>query len=308
MKNNIFINKNILCDKSISNEAIGVYLSINSFVSDKVSEYFIHLDQIEYVLYKRKATYVEKDCIKKGFFDLVDVGFIEIKESYNKRSFVCNINTINEFNFDKEFYVKISVNEIRKIMNITSYGNKFSLLRYFVTAVGSFAISGDEKYKFKIGNMPQSYLADAANTTPQTVISYNKILLDNELLYVARNKVFMERDNNGHGMLVSRMPNIYSRYKDKQLCDEFAKDYHIQREATNYKNSVDESRKYVQMYNAMLKGKEYPQEVVNDIYLYVKKWNVDKKRRFDDEIANGHHPHEPKYKDLTIFDKYNLTN
>ena len=155
--------------------------------------------------------------------------------------------------------------------------------------------------------MTQSYLRDVAGISIPTMNKYNNILVKNKVLFIAKSAENEEYyDENGNHRII-KFRNVYSRYEDKELAIKYANTYSAVNFNSKINNQVNESRKYVQMYNAMLKGKIYDHDTVVDIYQAIKTWNEDKKDKYEQQITEGYEPEEPKYKDLSIFDKYDLT-
>ena len=100
---------------------------------------------------------------------------------------------------------------------------------------------------------------------------------------------FKFKDKSGK---IKRHNNIYGRYADKDLIDEFANiryqmydDLHkVQSE-----NNINNARSLTQKYNHMIKGTKYDKATVAAIYTYICKYNE---------------KYPKKAKDMSIFEKY----
>lgn len=299
MSDVILISKKAM-DEMDSSE-LCVYIAIY-LIAQKKKEHFISYSYIEHVLFNRPCSRREREIIADGFKKLVDKRYIKVLDTYKDSSFMCNTSKITVYNKSK-YYVSITSQELRTIIDLDD-NNKYGLLRYFILLTGSFDSSKacPEKYRFKIGKMSEEYMAETFKISSATLMRYNKLLQQKQLIYIAKRKSFLANTD------TQWQTNVYSRYVDRVLCDEYAKSTSSMSDTPLYKRQVDESRKYTQMYNAMLKGKEYEDDVVYEIYESMKSWNEEKKSKYEDQIASGYFPPEPKYKDLSIFEKYGLTS
>lgn len=298
MSNIILLQKDII--NKLDDDELCVYLAVK-YIAKQEKECFITYGHIDYVLFGREGTRAEKAIVSSGLKKIVDKKYINIISTIRGYGYVCDAANLNVY--DKvQYYASLTHTELQKIISIDGC-NRYNLLRYFLVIVGTFVADKqcDDKYRFKVGYMPRSYIAEMSNIDIATADKYNKILEDNHLIYVARRKTY---DNKSQ--VANWQTNIYSRYQDNKLCEEYAKSVSAVVDTKTYKKQIDESRRYIQMYNAMVKGKIYDVATVADIYEAVQTWNEDKKRKYEDQIAQGYCPAEPKYKDLSIFDKYKL--
>ena len=159
----------------------------------------------------------------------------------------------------------------------------------------------DGRYRFKVGYMPRTHLSTTVGIDIGTIDKYNKILEDNHLIYITNRKCY-----DSANQTAIWQTNVYSRYQDAELCEQYARENSDIAGTKTRKQQVNDSRKYVQMYNAMLKGKEYDKDTAVAIYAAMKNWNEEKLRKYNEQLDLGYCPPEPQYKDLSIFDKYQL--
>ena len=285
----------------MDNSELLVYLAVY-LIAQKKKEHFISYSYIEYVLFNRPCNRREREMISDGFKKLTDKHYIKVLDTYKDSSFLCNTSKISVYNKAKH-YISITRQELRAIMDLDDC-NKYGLLRYFVLLVGSFNTSKScpEKYRFKIGTMSEDYLAEICKISVATLMKYNKVLQQKMMIYVSKRKSYPT------GTDVQWQTNVYARYADRALCDEYARATSYMADTSLYKKQTDESRKYVQMYNAMVKGKEYDEDTLAEIYEAMKSWNEDKKIKYEEQIASGFSPAKPKYKDLSMFKRHGLTS
>lgn len=298
MSNIILLQKDLL--NELDDDELCVYLAMKH-IAKQEKECFITYGHIDYILFGREGTKAEKEIVSSGLKKIIERKYIKIIDTIRGYGYVCDTSSLNVYN-KIYHYTSITDSELRKIMLIDGC-NRYNLLRYFIIIVGSFMADKkcESKYRFKIGCMPRSYISIIADIDIVTVNKYNKILEDNNILYISRRKYYDKQD---HG--VKWQTNVYSRYEDKELCEEYARSTTTLVDAETHKKQTNESRKYVQMYNAMLKGKEYDKDTVMAIYKGIKTWNEDKKKKYEEQIKQGYVPAEPKYKDLSVFKKYGL--
>ena len=112
-------------------------------------------------------------------------------------------------------------------------------------------------------------------------------------------------------MLYNAMSNVYGRYEDKELCEEYLKESGFEKKDNVYVNTVNEMRSLSQKYNYFTRTyKDEPcqdLEKVRRAYDAAVQWNEYAKQDFEQSVKDGKKVEEPKYKDLSIFDQYDLT-
>lgn len=312
MEKTIFINKEYILGSYLSPYAVSALVAINELSDSEDDELYIDCRQIGYVLFGRELTRRELDFISSGCKELISKEIIKIKIKLSVSSFIVNVAKINKAD-KKNFYVTIAKSEIRKIFNIDSSSNKFVLFKCFLNIIGTFDASKIHKHsgkplnemRFKVGNMNRELLASFANVEVTRMNRFIELLAKNQILYVIYGVIPNDPEfkDTVYGIYV--MASFYSRYEDRGLCYKYARLYGFVSNEHNYKiDAINESRKYIQKYNSLVKGKEYPLEEVWEIYNYVKKWNLEKAIAYEKAIVADQKVEEPKYKSLEPFQKY----
>jgi hypothetical protein len=293
----IFI-QNDLIDK-IDDDELCVYLSLK-YIAKQNIECFITHAHIDYVLFGRESNSFERRIIASGFKKNIDKQRLFIIKNIRDYGYVCNTENLNVYRRSLH-YTSIDHSELQKIMSISGC-NRYSLLRYFIILISTFAADKkmDNRYRFKVGYMPRTHLSTMAGIDVSTVDKYNKVLEENSLIYISRRRCY------GASKGTPWQTNIYSRYQDKELCEHYAEENSTIVDAGDRKRQTNDSRRYVQMYNAMLKGKVYDKNTVAEIYRGIIAWNEDKKQKYEKQTRDGFSPIEPAYKDLSVFDNYEL--
>jgi hypothetical protein len=239
---------------------------------------FVFLNKNMINSYMTKKIYVSKkfdENIRNG-----------IKELLDQKVIICNDKVGSDFYLglqniqleDNDKFIFIDFADVQTIMT-SSYKGKSNLLRFYIYLLGTFInknhikdIREPDKYNNILGMMSQDYLAEISNISVHSVIEYIKELEKLELIYVSRCS-FKFKEQSGK---VKKHNNIYGKYENKDLIDEFAgirfsmyDDLHkVQKQ-----NMVNNARSLIQKYNYLRGGKKYDKKTVNDIYEYICSYN-----------------------------------
>ena len=286
------LNKQIIENKQLSHEAIIVYAGIVSSYKCDCNEVLTNKNMLNYYLTQsRKIPRRFEENLRKGLQELLNKGVIVCKEKIGIDYYFDFKNIKLE---EKDKFIFVDFQDIRKIM-ISDYQNKGGLLRLYLCMLGTFIsknhvqdIRNPEKYNNIIGMMSQKYLCDVTGISSRSIVEYIKALEQLELIYVSRCS-FMFKDKKGN---VKQHNNIYGRYVDKDLIDEFAQirynmfdDLHKVKSAT----ATNNARSLMQKYNRLKNDIKYDNKTVASIYEYICKYNE---------------KYPKKAKDLKPFEKY----
>lgn len=273
----IILKKDIILNKNLSNQAIMTYVGLAICLKPGVDFIYADKNMIYSYLSGTIASIPRRfdENIKNGLKELIDKNIVTCKKR-NSGTYYFNVK---DFIVDNnECYLTVYLSEINKIINST-YKGKVSLLRYYLCLLSTIIIDNKiknirepDKFNNKIGMVSQEYISDIANVSTHTVVEYTKILEKLELLYVSRCS-FMFKDNNGN---VKRHNNIYGRYIDRNIIDEFTKvryEMYDDLHKVHMSSASNNSRSLMQKYNQMVKGKTYSKEVMDSIYNYINQYN-----------------------------------
>lgn len=305
MCDKIFIKRDLLESENISDEALAVYCAIcKNYIkySNNSSITFLSVEYINLLLYGDLGTKKTKKEVINGIKCLILHGFIEQINTFENFSGLYDVSKLVHF-VDGAYYTSIKIEELDKIL--TKKYIKFNLLRYYLIFAMTFdaSLSIPDEYRFKISTISIEMLERMTNNSRSTVIKYNSILSSLKLIYIGRK--YTVRQNGSS--VVGQITNVYSRYEDRKLCDEYISNVSI----TNKKDipklhaGANLSRKYLQMYNQMKKGKKYDIETVRTIYSYVEQWNYRKRAEYF-EFHGNDEGLEKELKSLDVFKEYNL--
>lgn len=307
---NLFIVKRVTEDKTLSDNAFAVWCALRSIMQKNINEYFVSYNLISDALYGRPPERKELISIKKGYEELKDKRFIKEICSYTKREYKVDLSALY-FKKEYEYFSDITDEEMQHIMNIKTNVSNCKLLRYFTCMIGTFNRSSDldDCYKGKIGGMSLVCFNELIGISKKTASDYNKILEENEVLFVIRHKDFIQGTNAKGQSELREIPNTYSRWCDKELAKRFTENTHgyiyfqdqkgMQIEKANHKRGM------AQKYIALCKGKKYDIETLREIYCYCIEWNENQLVYHNEQISLGY-KHELQQKDMSVFDDYLL--
>ena len=302
----LFIVKRITENIQISDEAFVVWCGLRSIMGKDETEYFVNHNVLAWRIFNRTGNRTELETIKAGFNELVNLGYVKILFNCNKSDHVVDLSALY-YNGD-EFFATITLEEMHKIMNIEGRHDKYKLLRYFTCQVGSFNQSDNMMdYKGKIGGLSLEYFESLMPINKSTVISFNRILEENHILFVIRHKDFYQTKYFDGSSNLREIPNTYSRWCDRKLAEQFVENLHgyeymeykknVQTDEANRRRSLGQKLHYYMDYHV-----EYSDEELQELREYAAAKNSYMEREYKDEITRGNHPEVPDYIDMSIFD------
>ena len=307
----ISIPKDILHSSAFSNYEIAAYCFLKTIVTvTYTTEHCISCSQASYYLTgstkysKRFPVY-----IKNGIDGLIQKGII-IQQGVTQREYILDCSSLWDDTKDTPFVI-IDFFETRKIFQITDCNN-FQLLRYFSILIGTISSSIDvwldslEHKSRVVGNMTIEYLSDLSGISIRSIKEYNRVLENNQLIYIFRQNDFLLSSDEKN---ISRMANVYGRPTDKLYIDSYAESQKKEKKSYKWINSEVENanrkRKLAQMYNQIAKGKgqKYSLEEIQQVYDYISSENSKYRAMYKE---NKYEEYLTKQRDETVFEKFNL--
>lgn len=292
-------------DSSLTENGIIVYAGIcfNFFGQKSI---LLTYNYLKAIIYGNSAEESKRKIAKKGFDELVEKNIIDVLYKTNKEEFVCNVSRISK---PEGLFSYIKYDDFDKIIKLNN-PHSGNLIKYFLCCISTFNKDDNQKYNYKFGDKPQSYLYRISGINIPTMNKYNKILQENGIMYIAKRKEFVGGIHSGK--LYKPLTNMYCRYSDKDICEKYIKENTTTIKNKNeYVNITNEMRSLSQKYNYF--KKTYENTTCEDIekvmraYNAAKQWNEYAKQDYENAILDGKKVDEPEYKDLSIFDKYDLT-
>lgn len=305
----LFIEESIYKDQNISVYGLSVYCALKTLIiTEENKNIYVTTELLAYQL--TRSIHCQRrflDYIRTGLNELIDLQIIKKTDEKSKHYvFDCSKLFIDT---EKQHFTIIESEELLTIFRIKT-ANNFMLLKYFIYLMGTISSSIDvwlDAYDHRnrvIGNLTIDRISHISNTPERTIIEYNKLLEENNLLYVHRAEDFIIDKSNGS---ITRFKNIYGRPVDKIYIDAFAAQQKKYKQSYIYKeNTIEDAnrkRSYAQKYNWLCKGydKKYSLEQIRDIYEYVLTENLKYERLYEKQ-NNSYYL--DKIRSLNVFEKY----
>lgn len=275
MRNDVFIKEDILLDENYTDGEIAVLVALNSIIVGDLTANYINYITLCSALYDRKPSESEKRNIKQYLNKLIDKKEITLVKEIDKNTITCNVTKVfveinNSSNENKTYYTCISKDEIHTIMNIHGVNN-FSLLRVHLCYLKTFHRGHllEEQYRGKIGFIPMDYIKDKTNKHKLSMFKYNSMLEEYKLLYIVRHK-----PQNIEG-ITKGTTNTYSRYSDKELCDEYVSLYKTNYHTDKSLNLTKFKQSNHKKFKNLIQGHEYSLYELYEIKEYILLHNQD---------------------------------
>lgn len=260
MKDKFLLEQDLVNNVSLSAESICVYVAMRAFCIRGDDEVFVSNSKLEYYLFGKKMDRNEHLAMKKGLKGLVDNGYISMSKKIGSTEYIYDCAKINKDEFKRYFYVY--KDDIRRIMNLNTKYNRYKMLRYYICLLGSFYNNRNEKdsAKMKVGLLSQSKISELSGLSISTINEYNDILEKEKILYILKTI-----RSNAEGEIPKRQ-NIYSRYKDRDLCDEYCISRNIRIDLRSKIDESDRRKRDVEIYKNICNGKHYSEDIVKRVY------------------------------------------
>jgi len=279
------LSKTIIENSQLTHDAIMVYTGIVASYRNNCNAVLTNKNMINYYLTQnRKMPRRFEENLRKGFQELLDKEIVICKEKIGV-DYYFDLKNIKLNEVDK--FVFIDFDDIHKIMVSNSY-NKGGLLRLYICILSTFIsknkikdIREPEKFNNILGMMSQKYLSEITGLSSHSVVEYIKTLEQLELIYVSRCS-FMFKDEKGN---IKQHNNIYGRYCDRELIDEFAKiryDMYDDLHKVKSTTATNNARSLMQKYNCLRNNTEYDKDTVDAIYNYICSYNEKYPKRTKD--------------------------
>lgn len=298
----IFLKKGLVTGTALTQDGVLAYMALRTIMDESIPLYnktssvdCVSLNRMAYALVGSQKKYekVFLDSLQRGIYELQFVNVLNIMQDFSTK-------TSNEYLLDlsnmyldteKEAFVTIFSDEVHSILNCNEImKKKISMLRYFIALISTFNWSKSMRYcmenlQGKIGTMSIEYISTQAGMLSQrTCIRYNDILSDMNMIYI-----YKSNDKERIGDKLRQIKNCYSRYADKDACEEYASNYenwygsqHIIVRTQKNKEQADNNRRLAQIYNRICDGHgdTYDEETIRKVQKYI----VNKNKNIQQEI------------------------
>lgn len=319
----LFLNNKIIRNLKLDNYEVAVYVALRSLYDSQLDSQVVTFNTIAYMLYGNKNyTKYTVNHIKNAFISLESLGLIKKIDAFSTTEFIVDMSNLHfEQNTGKGiFYTVITLEEVRRIMNIDTKKDNFAILRYFIILISSICHDkgtydhsvGCEEHTDFVGFMTLDTLANWCGTTKARIVEYNSILEKEKIIYVYRHKQNKKDQETGQIMSFS---NHYGRYEDKQWIIQFANEY-----VSTYKLKKTETlvkaekskinKRYAAIYNLLSWDFDkyignYSDAELIGTYKYIHSKNIcnEKKLNIIEEDSSAYEDILGKIKNEDLFDK-----
>ena len=140
-----------------------------------------------------------------------------------------------------------------------------------------------------MGTMSMEYIALQAGSSQRTCIRYNDILSEMKMIYI-----YKSNDKVREGDKLKQIKNCYSRYVDKDACEEYASNYEnwygVQHKIVltqKNKEQADNNRRLAAIYNRVCEGygDTYDKATIMQVHKYVTNKNKVLQNEIDAKYA-----------------------
>ena len=293
----LFLKKDLVTGFNLIQDGVLAYIALRIIIDESIPLYnksstvdCVSVNRMAYTIVASQEKYekVLLDSLQRGIFELQLANVIQILQDFSTK-------TSNEYLIDfsgmyldteKEQFITIFPNEIHIILGCAEImKKKISMLKYFVAVVSTFNWSKNmRKLQGRIGTMSMEFIALQADISPRTCIRYNEILSKIKIIYI-----YKSNDKVRDGDKLRQIKNCYSRYADKEICEDYASNYenwygvkHKILLTQKNKEQADNNRRLAQIYNRICEGygDTYDKETIRKVQKYI----TNKNRTLQQEI------------------------
>lgn len=298
----LFLNKGLVTGTALTQDGVLAYMALRTIVDESIPLYnktssvdCVSLNRMAYALVGSQEKYekVLLDSLQRGIYELKFANVLDILQDFStKTSYEYLLDMANmRLDTEKENFMFVYPEEVHKILNCDEImKKKISMLRYFVSLISTFNwCKSMRNLQGKISTMSIEYIATQAGMMSQrTCIRYNEILSEMKMIYV-----YKSNDKERVGDKLKQIKNCYSRYADKDVCEEYASNYedwrgaqHIIVRTQKNKEQADNNRRLAQIYNRIRDGygDTYDEETIRKVQKYI----VNKNKTLQEEIDAKH--------------------
>lgn len=277
--------------------------------------YAFSIDVMDYFFrHKFDINTRDKQKYVDGLKDLENHGLIR-KINEKKYNYEYDLQPIffDPSNTNKEnklYFTVVYTDELSTIMQIEDKnftGSKAKLIRYFINVVSTFMNGRQWTYELQDGSKTDGVigfssieaLSNISNINKDTVLTYNKVLEKEKILYIYRAKELLLIDDG----TLKGITNTYGRYKYREFVigegeshkAEYAYDKFTDSIKHKTKKTAERKSLGIKYYNLVNGIKMYDEETIIDIYRYATEYN---------RIHKDNSFYEDKLKDLDFFKQF----
>lgn len=265
MRESFFIKRDLIEQAAECEEALAVGVLLAGLKEDDdCLPYLLTSERVLYAyLFGEAPSRSRRTRIKNGLMYLQNMKYIQM-ESVDRSLVKIKFNNLSTEQQDDEDYLLLYTQDLVNIFRAKTKINKFSLFSVFCMIVRFINNPKNTKeYQNKCCRLPKYCLSESLCVSPTTLEKYINELERLKIIYVCR--------SNGRYNPIThiRETNIYSRYSDKDLCNEYAQKLGYTFDSFDIRDT-NFRRKMKQIYNQICKGKiDYPEGVYDELIMYI---------------------------------------
>lgn len=271
MRPSFFIKQELIDQTSECEEALAVWALLASLREDNDAlQYLVVSEQtLSANLFDDVPSRSQRTKIKNGLTYLRKMNYIQTEECGCSIIKVYLNESHNEQQDNKDLILLYGKDLINVFQSNTKM-NKFSLYRTFCMIVRYMDNSANvKKYQNKFCRLPSYCMALKLNMSPTTLGRYLNELERLKVIYIHRT------DGRFNPVIRTRETNIYCRFFDQVLCDQYASKLGYSQEPF-YIHDINLRRKMKQIYNQICKGKiNYSEDTYDKLIDYIKATDID---------------------------------
>lgn len=265
MKPSFLIKRELIERATECEDALAVGALLESLRED--DSFFPYLMMTEQVLgaylFGEDPSRSQRTRIKNGLEYLQEIKYIQLE--YCDR-FLLEIRFVELSDEQKndENHMLLYAEDLLNVFRADTKMNKFSLYKTFCMIVNNMDNPTDTKeYQNKFCRLPSYYMALKLNMSPKTLVRYIDELERLKIIYIRHT------DGRYNPVIRMRETNIYCRFSDKKLCNEYTTSLGYPQEPI-YICDVNFKRRMKQIYNQICKGKiDYPEKTYDELIMYI---------------------------------------
>ena len=292
LKNNpsnisLFLEKELMLSDKLTVNAKLAYITLRLYRSRK--DYVVY-DYLKYILTSSISPNKSlEQKIKQGISELIKKDYVTKLSSTKNGAELLLEKLYFEAKRNSEYfkpYIVITLAELHSIMNLKQQSPE-NILIYYCGLISTINNSS----QMEIGDKSIAYLAELSRVSKSTIIRYNRILTDNNILHIEKSN---QAKTNSKGQIISSLPNIYSRPHNKGIAQAEQLSREQEHGKLGYKNlstTSNKKRSLAMKLNQIRKGNgDYSLDEIIEIIRYIENEihniSVEIKKRHD-EIERG---------------------
>lgn len=331
----LFLNKGLVTGTSLTQDGVLAYIALRTIIDESIPLYnksssvdCVSLNRMAYALvgFQGKYEKVFLGSLQRGIYELKLAKVLDILQDFSSKTSCEYLLDMANMLLDteKDNFMFVYPEEVHRILTCNIImKKKISMLRYFVALISTFNwCKSMRNLQGKISTMSIEYISTQAGMMSQrTCIRYNDILSEMKMIYV-----YKSNDKERIGDKLRQIKNCYSRYADKDVCEEYASTYedwygsqHIIVRTQKNKEQADNNRRLAQIYNRIYDGygDTYDEKTIKKVKKYIVNKNKTLQEKIDEKQAQEYMTDsdrrwvkklESQIKDESIFEQFDFLN